>query len=223
MTVAVIYVPFKITIVKMGIVKIDAAQLKTAAPDNEINPVPSEKPYNITLTWASDPRTSQTISWQSDGFNKGVIQFARSGSAAPAFSKAAVKYSTDSRLVSPDGKTLYLHHATLTGLRPNTKYLYRVGDGNGWSQQLSFTTAGDSDSFKFLVFGDSQSGDKYLTWKQTLQNAISSSPQPRFFVIAGDLLDDGNNLKEWSNWLQAGKGVIDRIPTMTKFSVKMST
>lgn len=48
------------------------------------------------------------------------------------------------------------HGVALTGLKPATRYTYRVGnDESGWSQEASFTTApGRKTDFSVSVFGD---------------------------------------------------------------------
>ncbi|HWI54948.1 MAG TPA: metallophosphoesterase family protein, partial [Desulfobacteria bacterium] len=183
---------------------IDAQSVTTTSLPNNI-------PYNITLTWVEDPRTSQAISWQSSSPSEGFVRLAR---AVPiSRSEATVRQAAVSEVEFSRGKTIYFHYINLSGLSPNTKYYYSVGDGKQWSTQLSFTTAG-TDAFQFLVFGDSQSSGNYRTWKNSLKNAVKQNSQARFFINVGDLIDDGNDLEQWNYWFSAGKGVVDRIPSM---------
>lgn len=182
-----------------------AAQIiTTASSSNNI-------PYNITLTWAGDPKTGQTITWESPGPDKGFVRLLK---AMPnSRSDVAVKQAADREVKFGSNKTVYFHNVNLSGLSPNTKYYYSVGDGKNWSKQLSFTTAG-TDTYQFLVFGDSQSSDNYRTWKNTIQNAVTKNSQAKFFVNVGDLIDNGNDLSQWNYWLLASVGVIDKIPAM---------
>ena len=84
---------------------------------------------------------------------------------------------------------------------------------------FSFATEAKSvTSFKFLVFGDSQSGiaDKpeYTPWYVTVQNAYAGNPDASFVANVGDLVETGQNVAHWNAWFNAAKGVIDTIPEM---------
>lgn len=173
-----------------------------------------QSPYNITLTLTQNPATSQVITWETLTPGKSTIQYIKSGPNAAKFQNPTICSSTDLTLKTGTGRNLYFHYAVLTGLLPDTKYFYRVGAGSPWSNLFTFTTAGNYDQFKFLVFGDSQSTGNYSTWKDILQKAAKTNPEARFFVNTGDLVDEGKNISQWNNWFLAGKGVIDRIPAM---------
>jgi hypothetical protein len=46
---------------------------------------------------------------------------------------------------------------SLTGLKPGTTYVYRVGDGSKWSENMTFTTSQPgADTTRFFVIGDTQ-------------------------------------------------------------------
>lgn len=110
-----------------------------------------------------------------------------------------------------------IYTATITGLEAGTTYYYKVGDGTNWSDIHTFTTeAKDTNSFKFLIFGDSQSGvatnPEYALWKKTIQNSFAANPDAKFFVNVGDLVEIGQLYEHWNNWFDATKGVIDTIP-----------
>lgn len=169
---------------------------------------------HLTLTWSQDPSTTQTISWKADG---------SAGEEAVQYVEAAVDYSftqhvhtvaaTAQRIATNHGD-IRLYSATLTGLKPGTRYLYRVGNEKKWSAQHGFTTAGlQTDNFKFLVFGDSQSLD-YQVWQKTLQQAYRSNPDVVFFSNVGDLVDVGGDYGQWQAWFAASAGVIDAIPVI---------
>ena len=69
-------------------------------------------------------------------------------------------------MIDADGKQFaasedYRFTVTLTGLKPGTRYVYRVGRDEAWSKPL-FSTSGDPDDFTFLYLGDVQEG--YAQW-----------------------------------------------------------
>lgn len=172
-------------------------------------------PDHITLTWTQDPTTTQTITWRTDTtVNSGQVQYGKDPSL-----KDAKTIDATVQKFSSDLGDMNIHSATLTDLEPGTKYYYRVGYGNNFSNIYSFTTeAKDTNSFKFLIFGDSQSGiatdPQYGPWKTTIQNAFNANKDAKFFINVGDLVEIGQMYAHWNNWFDAAKGVIDTIPEM---------
>lgn len=138
-------------------------------------------PDQIRLTWTQDPTTTQTITWRTDTtVNSGQVQYGKD----PLLKDAKTIDATVQKFSSDLGD-MNIHSATLTDLEPETKYYYRVGYGNNFSSIYSFTTeAKDTNSFKFLIFGDSQSGiatdPQYGPWKTTIQNAYKANKDAKF-------------------------------------------
>jgi len=171
-------------------------------------------PDHVALTWAGDPKTTQTITWRcSADVKAGTVEYAIGTSLGAETKKVSAKAAPYKSDLGVDS----LFTATLTGLKKDTVYAYRVGDGSSWSETATFRTAGSGD-FEFLVFGDSQSGsaDKpvYDPWRATLRAAFDANKDARFFVNMGDLVEIGYMQAHWNAWFDAAKGVIDRIPEM---------
>lgn len=170
-------------------------------------------PDHITLTWADDTQTTQTITWRTEvKAIGGQIQYAQvvTGNALPGdmtTMEAQVK-----ELTTRWG-SMNIHSGTLRGLKPGTRYIYRVGNGITWSEINSFQTGPVSPNFKFLIFGDSQ-GYNYHVWKTTLQQAYQANPDAVFMINVGDLVDVGLQYEQWDGWFTAGQGVIDTLPLM---------
>jgi hypothetical protein len=107
-----------------------------------------------------------------------------------------------------------VHTATLTGLKPGTRYLYRVGSADSLSEVYHFMTApAKVHAYKFLVFGDSQSVN-YDTWHTSLHEAYQANPAAAFFINMGDLVDVGEEYGQWYAWFNAAHGVLENIPCM---------
>lgn len=72
--------------------------------------------------------------------------------------------------------------------------------------------------FKFLIFGDSQSGKPnnpdYGKFDTTVHKAYHANPDSRFFINMGDLVEVGGYYNHWNNWFKAVNGVINKISFM---------
>jgi 3',5'-cyclic AMP phosphodiesterase CpdA len=173
-------------------------------------------PDHIILTWTGDPATTITITWRCDAsVASGYVQYKE----GRMLSAEARQVKADARDFTTDLGASRLFTATLRNLIPNRQYSYRVGDGERWSAPCSFFTADPgTDSFKFLIFGDSQAPvrgeDPYGVWRTTVQNAFKANPDAKFMVNVGDLVDLGQNEAHWNAWFAAARGVIDQIPEM---------
>ena len=173
-------------------------------------------PDHLTLTWQEDPLTTQTITWRTDeSVPSGKVQYREAKAKGPGRFIPAIapkEFQTDL------GK-VHLFTTTLKGLKPGTLYAYRVGDGMTWSPWRTFhTESPKAKSFKFLVFGDSQSGisndPDYRPWQKTVQKAFAAHRDAKFVINVGDLVENGQSYAHWNNWFEAAKGVIDTIPEM---------
>ncbi len=172
-------------------------------------------PRHVTLTWTGDPQTTQTITWQTGSLLLAGQQVQYSEEAK------AGSFPQQSRIISAAGEILAtnkgkvaIHSVALTGLEPDTRYVYRVGNGLIWSKSHTFATSPvNVPMVKFLLFGDSQ-GSKYDDWRATLTKASQANPDAVFLMHAGDLVDVGLDYGQWNDWFSAGSGIIDRIPVM---------
>lgn len=168
---------------------------------------------HITLTWTQNSSTTITITWRTSlKIKNGLVQYQKINSSN------SVKYVKAHLYVfKTDIETYNLFTATVSDLLPNTKYIYRVGNGTSWSDRHTFSTSGTKISkFKFLIFGDSQSiatcEFPYTLWSKTIHKAYKSNPDAKFIVNVGDLVDIGQSIVHWNAWFAGAKGVIDSIP-----------
>ena len=96
------------------------------------------------------------------------------------------------------------YSAVLKGLLAGTKYYYRVGSEKSWSEWIGFTTAEESfEPFTFVYMGDPQVG--LLSYCSRLfRQAIRSAPDARFWLFAGDQVNDGNSDQDFYEFFYAG-------------------
>ena len=166
----------------------------------------------LTLTWAEDPRTTQTICWQTDADGR-VWHVQYEEADAPDSKRAPGRtVRAETAPFTTEARANAFHSATLRNLKPATRYTYRLGDGQTWQTGGVFQTApAESAPFKFLLFSDSQSYD-YAVWKKTFDAARASNPDARFYANLGDLVDNGQSQKEWDGYFSAVAAGANSLP-----------
>ncbi len=181
----------------------------------------TEKPDHILLTWSGNPMTTQTISWRSSiRVENGLIKFREADNSNAVYKTIGASVKKFTAVYGDSTGSFNLFSVTLTGLKPGTQYEYIAVSGNIESPLLHFTTEPENtDSFKFLIFGDSQSGEadnpNYAPWHETITKAYARNPDARFLINMGDLVEVGQDYIHWNNWFDAAKDVIENIPEMT--------
>ncbi|RME92742.1 MAG: metallophosphoesterase family protein [Verrucomicrobia bacterium] len=177
------------------------------------------QPDQIVLTWSLDPATSMTIQWRTAAaVTNGVVVFHRKPPPGePVRPEDMLRVEALSQLLVDPGLSndpaVYRHTAELRDLLPDTTYVYRVGDGRpgGWSAPMEFTTgpAGPAD-FSFVYMGDAQNG--LDVWGRLVQGAARRHPDVAFYLMAGDLVNRGNERDDWDAFFRYSGGVFARRP-----------
>lgn len=176
-------------------------------------------PEQIILTWTGDPATTQTVTWLMPSSISAKVQYLRAENfddTDDAFDSAQEREIQGTAFDS--GSTIYRYTANLTGLSPDTEYIYRAGREGAWSEPAAFTTApappaaAGAGDFTFLYMGDVQAG--YADWGNMLNSVYEAHPEIKFSLLGGDLTDKGNDENEWGEFLDAATAVFSRIPVM---------
>lgn len=198
-------------------VNVVAEQIATKMPTAEIYK-PSLQPDRIVLTWKGDTATTQAVTWRTDvNVNTPQAQIALATDNSDFKDNAVtVPAESTSELATYLNYSQKYHSVNFQNLSPETKYLYRVGDGVNWSEWFEFTTASaKAEPFSFLYVGDAQN-DILEHWSRVIRNAYSDLPEARFIVHAGDLINQGDADDQWGEWFKAGgwlNGMVPSIPT----------
>ena len=149
--------------------------------------IPSQDPDRIILTFHGDPATSRAVTWRTD---KSIT------SAVAEIAEATVNSKFQSSAVSFDAQTepfdlgehkgnaplvVHNHSVIFKNLKPETSYLYRVGDGRKyWSEWIQFKTAKSSyGKSQFVYFGDAQN-DVLEHWSRVIRMAYKTAPDASF-------------------------------------------
>lgn len=198
---------------------------------------PTPLPDRVILTWDGDPATTMAVTWRTDGsVAKGLAQIARSepGNGFDNMNlrpKKDAKGEAAERPTRPDPKRVktltaftvdhdtdlgesHRHTVSFTGLTPDTRYVYRVGDGANWSEWFEFRTTSDKPApVRFLYFGDAQNEIK-SHWSRVVRGAFADMPKAHFLLHAGDLINRAESDEEWGEWFAAPGWVTGHIPTV---------
>ncbi|RHW39059.1 hypothetical protein D1B31_13945 [Neobacillus notoginsengisoli] len=120
----------------MNVVLADLAATKYPAAETY---KPTPVPDRVVLTWKGDTATTQAVTWRTDTSvvtPQAQIAIAEDG---PAFKAKAttVNAESTSEVKGNQEYTAKFHTVNFKSLQPETKYLYRVGDGINWSGGLN--------------------------------------------------------------------------------------
>jgi 3',5'-cyclic AMP phosphodiesterase CpdA len=173
---------------------------------------PARQPTRVVLTWRDDPARSQAISWRTDGRVEEAFAEIAEASGNPGFTALARRSPARTTPVNVDNRTVYYHEARFTLLRPGTTYAYRVGDGTTWSEWFHFRTASsEPEPFEFIYLGDAET-DVRPQSSRALRSAFLDSPGARFVLHGGDMVNVGEDDREWSEWFGAGGWLNAMVP-----------
>ncbi|WP_326576457.1 metallophosphoesterase family protein [Actinacidiphila glaucinigra] len=148
-----------------------------------------------TVTWYSSADTAQQIqvaptAQVTDGqFPAGSATFDAIGAANIATSGG------------------FNRHATITGLKENTQYSYRVGSEGNWSTAYSFKTQDFEGEYDFLFYGDPQIGSSgnlaadQAGWQDTVDVSLKANPNAEILVSGGDQVETANTESQWNSFL----------------------
>lgn len=172
-------------------------------------------PSRVLLTWGGDPATTAVVTWRTEAVSGGAeLQYA-AASADPRFVSNTSSAKAVSQTVElAEGGSAYYHTASLTGLKPDTRYSYRVGDGAKWSEWFDFKTASSQPKpFTFVYFGDAQNDIKSM-WSRVVRQSAKDAPYADFMLHAGDLINVAEADHEWAEWFYAGGWLHATVPSI---------
>ncbi|MGH1552333.1 fibronectin type III domain-containing protein [Streptomyces sp. L7] len=167
----------------------------------------------LHLTFGADPRTQMTVSWITDRpVSKPVVRY---GTLEHGFGSSA-KARTATYVDGTSSRTVYVHHAALNKLTPDTDYLYLATHEGATPDSGTFRTAPRGRKpITFTSFGD-QSAPQ-VTWAAngTVGLDANSTPAtkdivtgieqvaPLFHLLNGDLCYanlDVDRVRTWNNF-----------------------
>lgn len=150
----------------------------------------------ILLTSTASPATSQYVSWSRSRAKSGqrVVTVAPDGTVRTT--PAVRKLGTTKRTA---GSTQYRYVARVTGLRPSTRYRYRIIAGSSLSGWRTFRTAPSANEpATLLSFGDTQVANAGVP-EAMIDRAVKRLPDATALLQAGDVVNKPWVGREWSD------------------------
>ncbi|WP_462410768.1 phosphodiester glycosidase family protein [Neobacillus sp. Marseille-QA0830] len=163
---------------------------------------------NIVSTPVGDPYKEKGFTWMSSPLanEKTVIQYARKQDYGRIGDQAleTVSGTSSSQVFSGEqdpakNGIVRVNEIKLTKLQQNTNYVYRVGDGENWSDWQDFKTLSRKQSFEFAVLGDTQSPADLSDFSKILGDL--EKKDLAFMIHVGDLVDESAKFKQWEDTL----------------------
>lgn len=181
---------------------------------------PTARPERLILTLLDYPQSRLGVTWRTDStVTKALVQVGPAMDSGYAMRAHAEKGTGGFRTleaktssVEAGGQMAHYHKAAIEELEPGRLYAYRAGDGKNWSEWHQFRAAKTgSRPFRFVYFGDAQN-DVLDLWSRVIRQADRFNPD--FMIHAGDLVNRGENDKDWGEWHAAGGWIHATVPCL---------
>lgn len=161
-----------------------------------------QKALNLTI---GEDETKMNLTWYANTNTSGTVQLAKAG--AMINGEFPSQFTTvEATNNQTNDKGFYYNQATLANLEENTKYVYRVVNGDQVSKIYDFTTKDFDGSYNFIFAGDPQIGASGSAskdtegWDKTLSDSINKF-NPNFILSAGDQVNTASDENQYSGYL----------------------
>ena len=184
---------------------------------------------SVSVTIGEDPKTTANVTWQSlETGRSGYVKFYEKNAGSAGAVKATadafdnvfeVPVSGQFELKVPQLESVkgQIHRCYLTGLKPDTEYVFTVGyEGGAESAEMAFTTASSSESFSFILVADTQGFTKrnFDVWETLAKLAAEKCPDADFVIHMGDAVEEGKNHNQWQLFFNASSALFNGRPVI---------
>lgn len=176
-------------------------------------------PERVIVNLTETPSTSLAFNWRAEaGAGDGFIEYAilTPGPAYPAKAVRLPAQRTSAAFTTRDEQNVAADYYSvrLTGLTPDTQYVYRVGKEGAWSpgRQVK-TAAAEVRPFTFLYMGDVQNDIRSMGGL-AVRRALRQTPDAAFMLFAGDLINRADNDAEWGEWFDMDAHRLAETPSL---------
>ena len=120
------------------------------------------------------------------------------------------RFAAEDTRFTDDGTDVYQYTAEID-LTPGNSYQYRITAGDAATDWQMLYAPTENENYKMLIFPDSQSSD-YADWKQVAHLAWARNTDAEIFTCMGDLVDNGEDRLQWTEFFVGIKEMQRSIP-----------
>ncbi|XP_023227268.1 acid phosphatase type 7-like [Centruroides sculpturatus] len=130
----------------------------------QIHLSPTENPDEMTIMWSTESNVNRTVVFY--GLSNNSLTQKAEGTYQNLVNDDYYVDLCVIRFMWAGTKSQRVHKVTLKGLSQNTKYYYKVGSEENWSEVFNFTTLpkGNDWETKMIIFGDLGEGSPTTSW-----------------------------------------------------------
>jgi len=203
--------------------EVPAQEEASSAEEEKAPPAPGEENWGTAPEYSSTLITTTSIRYLSATVGSteeevNLTWFSPSGETGQVYWTTADDTEFENAMIfstSPVPSEItdgyFINRVTVTGLSPETEYLYQVGNEEALSPAYTYTTPAFSDTFRFTAVGDAQLGkpvdelDKQkTTWHKVLNKIKYHFPDSSFLVSLGDQVNDFDDTEQYDAFLNQG-------------------
>jgi 3',5'-cyclic AMP phosphodiesterase CpdA len=191
--------------------------------------VSGRQPDQVAIAFGDDPARELVWTWRTaPEVESSALRIVPAGAGAARGTAPAQPdpSSPEPRVVAGDSTCVEVpsvvndpvirrHHVVVGGLEPDSVYFYSLRSGTpvGWGPWQAVKTAPDRGRpTRFLYLGDAQTGLE--RWGRLLEQALRRHPDIDCLLMAGDLVDRGNERTNWDHFFLRAAAVFDRVPLL---------
>jgi len=166
-------------------------------------PMDELRPYTLHSMFGEDPKTTWNFTWQTlpnvASNSVQILEAAYGNDFSSPLTKTVVPERTSINNDDPEYIKVSQFKARVTGLKPGTKYNYRVGSAEGYVTGSFKTEPAIPRDFTFIHVSDSQSSTAsgYRQFGRVVSAIAEEYPDLEFFLETGDLIETIDREDEW--------------------------
>jgi len=186
-------------------------------PDPDPMPAPLHAPNGrfaakgwadrIVLTPAAEAARGAGVAWRTNTAQATAEAQISEEIDGPLLGFAALTVEGTTHPIANENGAAHYHQVRFNGLKPDTRYVYRVKAADSWSEWIPFRTAKEGFApFRFVYLGDTQN-DILEIGSRVIRSALKEAGPAALVLHAGDLVAQRQvkvHDDEWGEWTEAG-------------------
>ena len=155
------------------------------------------KAKNINLTVGAKA-SELYVNWYSGNNETGKVQYSEAANLVNGNLSDYKEITAYSNGETEDSR-YYYNHTFIHNLEPGTKYAYRVGCNDDWSEFYTFATPSSDDVLNVLFAADPQVGagadlnSDIAGWTDTMNLVMNHFPDTQVLLMGGDQINKASN------------------------------